>query len=234
MAPVGDERFNAAHQRILDQMNRQTKAKQQQDDPGRRHHRRHHPNTHGNTHGNKGPRQEEEEEEEEEAGCWAYFLIHLSAARAVLAVIWTVARRALVKPMYRVTKFAFPFLAVLGLFALLAAWAINMSIGGLHALHVWACDDILPSGRLFCLSSSDWNYHYPYPLTPAELSLLWKLDRYFCVFDLGDLLGGMADEQQTYMTGQQREAFAAVRKAGSVVGQLREIGRRQARSVERA
>ncbi|TQN64066.1 hypothetical protein CSHISOI_11352 [Colletotrichum shisoi] len=170
--------------------------------------------------------------------------------------------------MCKVTKFAFLFLAVLGLCALIAAWAINMSLGGLHALHVWACDNILPSSGLFfsdwCSSTATNNInpapHPPPPppprgrsrplpagtmtripsssawnqLTPAKSSLLQKPDRHFCVFDFGDLLGGMADEEQTYMTDRQREAFAAMRKASSIVGQLQETGRRQARIVERA
>ncbi|KAK1566396.1 uncharacterized protein LY79DRAFT_572148 [Colletotrichum navitas] len=164
-------------------------------------------------------------------------------------MIWTIAHCALVKPVCRVTKFAFPIFAVLGLLALVAAWAINVSLGGLYALYVWACDDLVPV-RFFlvdwCAGINTAASPPPFPaalttvlpawtpLTPAELFLIQKPDRHFCVFGFGDLLGGMAAEQRKYMTDKQRELFAVMRRAGSVVGRLQKIGRKQARNVERA
>ncbi|GKT67454.1 hypothetical protein ColTof4_14381 [Colletotrichum tofieldiae] len=148
MEPVSDERFNAAYQRVLDRMERHRTRKTP---PNTNHGKRDrqgadpHPSTQG-----KG-----RTTEEEEAGCWGCSIL-LPVARAVLAIIWTVAYCALVKPMCRATKFAFLILAVLGFFALIAAWAINVSLGGLHLLYVWACDDILPN-RLFFVDWCDGN-----------------------------------------------------------------------------
>lgn len=213
-----------ANQRVLDRQGTGTH-------PSRQASHEQHPNTRTD-----GPA-------EKEAGCgWSVVLF---VVRAMLAVVWTVAYGALVKPVCRATKFAFLVLAILGFFAAMAAWVIDVSVGGLHALHVWACDDVLPN-RLFFVDwcagtnaappplsappfSSAWT-----PLTTAEWSLLQRPDRHFCVFDFGNLLAGMADEQWRYMTDGQRERFAVMHRAGSVVGRLQDVGRKQARTVQRA
>ncbi|KDN68291.1 hypothetical protein CSUB01_11210 [Colletotrichum sublineola] len=270
MAPISDERFDAAYQRIRQQMERRRRANpepaEHQDeqqshtrpepaaakrDDRRDAHRQ--PSREQASSHDRHPRTQSEVPAEEAAGWSGGWCVLLPVARAVLAVVWSVAYCVMVKPMCRVTKFVFLILAVLAFFALIAAWVINTSLGGLHALHVWACDDILPQRLFFvdwCPGTNAAHPHLPAaaaklppsssawaawaPLTPTELSLLQKPDRHFCVYGFGDLLGGMADEQHRYMTERQRESFAVMRKAGAVVEQLREIGRKQARTVDRA
>ncbi|KAI8306410.1 hypothetical protein K4K59_011511 [Colletotrichum sp. SAR11_240] len=164
---------------------------------------------------------------------------------AILAIIWTIAKPVL----WWLATIILPTFISFFVLAFLAGWAIEGFFGGLHTVQVRACNDILPHRFFF----ADWcdgiNKASPSliasskplpsssagnPLTLTESFSLQKPDRHFCVFAFGDMLGAMADEQQKYMTDKQRESFAPMRRAGAVVEQLQDIGRKQARTVERA
>ncbi|KAL0929260.1 uncharacterized protein CTRU02_215801 [Colletotrichum truncatum] len=255
MGPISEERMDAAYQRILDEMNSPKPAKH----GGPKTPRQYQPqsvaaggasNVRTEFKANwlrDGPKEithdrvnclpDHEPDGQQPADDGWYIT---SFARAVFVIIWNVMYYVFIKPLCKIIKLVCVVLVIMAFFALVVVCAVNISLGGLEALRVWACDRILPN---VLFGSTCINITPPAttkstspltPLTPAELLLVRSPDRQFCLFGFGDLLGSMAEEQQGYMTDKQRKAFAVMCKAGPVAGRLQDIGSKQTRSAQRA